>query len=140
MCIFVWCSWYCKDRRYIVVIKVNILYLLVMLFLLHKKGTQRWVLCIIVHSKIINNICDTVPLDNSSSISVPALPYKTILHFFHRIYSICPVGRWGLPMHGVIIEGNSDIHWWWSYCVWVIKIGRIIMWNTKHVRHTSYGQ
>ena len=39
-------------------------------------------------------------------------------------------------MHGVIIEGNTDDYQGQSNQVWVIKTGRIIMQNMKHIRHT----
>ena len=38
-------------------------------------------------------------------------------------------------MHGMIIEGNSEDHQGWSYQVLVMKMGRVIIWNTKHIRH-----
>ena len=43
---------------------------------------------------------------------------------------------WGPCTHCVIIEGNNEDHWGWTYWVWVIKMDRVIMQNMKHIRHT----
>ena len=40
-------------------------------------------------------------------------------------------GPW---MHGMIIDGNSEDHWRWSYQVWVMKTGRVIMQKMKHIQ------
>ena len=59
--------------------KGEYLYLLVTVFLLNKKEPEdKLVYCSAPNKHNLNNICDTVPLDNASSISVPALSYITL--------------------------------------------------------------
>ena len=42
-------------------------------------------------------------------------------------------GHW---MHSFIIEDNRNGHGGQSYWVWVMKMGRIIIQNMEHIRHT----
>ena len=42
-------------------------------------------------------------------------------------------GKW---IHGVIVEVNSTDHNGWSYIVRVMKMGRIITYNTRHICKT----
>ena len=60
---------------------------------------------------------------------------KTIL-FLHERYSRCTTGRWGLWIHGVIVEGNSSDHRGHSYNIWITKTGRLITCKTKCINIT----
>ena len=43
----------------------------------------------------------------------------------------------GLWTHGVIVKPNNDYHRVCPYTIQVMKTGRLIMWNSKHICSTS---
>ena len=39
-------------------------------------------------------------------------------------------------MHGVIVKPHNSNYRGHSYTIWVMKTGRVIMWNSKHISCT----
>ena len=59
------------------------------------------------------------------------------LHYF--LQDLQYRSRWRMGVHGCMawpLKETAKSHWVWTYQVWLMKMGRVITWNTKHIRHT----